>query len=359
MTEEYILECENDWILQEDLDFIANMDFPFEVFKNCTFLISGATGLIGSLLIKALLCCDRRRELNIRVLGLVRDINKAKRIYQNCFERSNLKFLIADLQYDKIETDEKIDYIIHTAAITNSKKMITKPCDTINTAINGTISLLNLAVEKDIRTFLYLSSMEIYGDACEKSLIKEQDLGYIDLENLRNCYPESKRMCECLCIAYANQYGLNTVSARLAQTFGAGVIKDENRVFAQFAKSVIENRDIVLHTTGKSEGNYCYSRDAIKALLLLLIYGKKGESYNISNERCHTTIKNMAELVASNIAGGKIKVVCDLPKNNNIYGYASDKKMKLDASKMRGLGWKPEVDLKEAYERMIESMRLY
>ena len=64
-------------------------------------------------------------------------------------------------------------------------------------------------------------------------------------------------MCECLCSAYASEYQLPVKIARLAQTFGAGVNPSETRVFAQFARSLIHGEDIILHTEGKSYGNYC------------------------------------------------------------------------------------------------------
>ena len=165
-------------------------------------------------------------------------------------------------------------------------------------------------------------------------------------------------MCECLCNAYASQFGLNVKSARLAQTFGAGILPTENRVFAQFARSAMNGTDIVLHTTGESEGNYVYTADAIRAILMLLVKGTSGEAYNIANEQSHTTIREMAQLVAERIAGNEIQVVLDIPKDSASLGYAPPVKMWLDASKMRGLGWEPKVGMVEAYERMIEWMNV-
>jgi nucleoside-diphosphate-sugar epimerase len=199
--------------------------------------------------------------------------------------------------------------------------------------------------------------MEIYGQPKTEGKTAEKDLGYVDIGTVRSCYPEGKRMCECLCTAYAAQHGVNVKSARLAQTFGAGVLPTENRVFAQFARSAVKGEDIVLHTTGESEGNYVYTADAIRAILLLLLRGEAGEAYNIANEESHITIRAMAELVAKEIADDRIRVVIDIPQDSESLGYAPPVKMWLDAGKMKKLGWEPSVGLTDAYRRMIRWMQ--
>ena len=198
--------------------------------------------------------------------------------------------------------------------------------------------------------------MEVYGsNFSENNNVEEENIGYLDPLKIRSNYPESKRMCENMCIAYMAEYGVPVRIARLAQTFGAGILPGENRVFAQFARSVIRNENIVLHTKGLSEGNYCYTSDTCLALLLLLEKGTNGEAYNISNPTTHTTIANMASMVCDKIAENKIKVVFDVPESNT-YGYAADTKLRLNIDKMRKLGWTPRVGLEEAYRRLIGSM---
>ena len=184
----------------------------------------------------------------------------------------------------------------------------------------------------------------------------EKELGLIDLENPRSCYPEGKRMAECLCTAYASEYKVPVKVARLSQTFGAGITYNENRVFAQFAKAAIEGHDIVLHTKGLSFGNYCYTRDTITALLILLVKGNRGEAYTVANEDSNIRIKDMAKMVAEKIAGGKINVVFDIPESALTYGYAPDTELHLSSAKMQALGWKPTVSLEETYRRMMKSM---
>lgn len=127
--------------------------------------------------------------------------------------------------------------------------MVTKPVETICVAVDGTRNILELAKENDVKSVVYISSMEVYGSP-DASLpyVSENDYGYVDILNVRSCYPEGKRMCECLCTSYAHEYNLPIKIARLAQTFGAGVSKNETRVFAQFARSLINEEDIILHT---------------------------------------------------------------------------------------------------------------
>ena len=351
-----MIESPNDKYLQEDLESIAGSSIPVDEMKNSTILITGATGLVGTQIVRALACCNRIRNTNIKILALVRNTEKAERIYGNLLNRSDIELVKGDIT-EKLKIYSEVDYIIHCASITTSKVMVSQPVETLLISIEGTKNLLELAKEKKVKSFVYVSSMEMYGKIEGLShSVTESDLGYIDPLNVRSNYPESKRVCENMCIAYYSEYDVPVKIARLAQTFGAGILQGENRVFAQFARCVIYNKDIILHTLGESEGNYCYTRDTVKALITLLIKGANGEAYNISNEATHTTIADMANMVSKKIADGKIDVVFDIPKSN-VFGYATDTKMKLDSSKMRKLGWKPEVELEEAYERLIGSIK--
>ncbi len=338
-------------VLTEDLRELAKSNLPFEEFRDSTFLITGATGLVGSLLVRALLVCNHVYQLNLRVLAVIRNKEKAGKLFGET--ECALEYVIADLAKDELEIEGKIDYVIHAAAVTTSRTMVENPVGTIHTAIHGTDTVLQLAAEKKVRACVYLSSMEVYGQPLVPGKITEKGLGYVDLGVVRSCYPEGKRMCECLCTAYAAQYGLNVIIARLAQTFGAGTLPGENRVFAQFARSVLRGTDIVLHTDGSSEGNYVYTMDAVRAILLLLVRGEKGVAYNISNEESHTTIREMAELVAHEIANDRIRIIIDIPEESANLGYAPSVKMWLDSSRMRALGWQPEVGLIESYRRLI------
>ena len=333
--------------LEEDLKYIRDYDLPYKELKGHTVLVTGATGLIGASLVKSLLTIG-----DIKVFAFVRNIEKAKSILP---DNDNLDYVVGDIT-KSITTDKPIDYIFHCASVTTSKVMVEKPVETLITSIDGTKNILELAKEKNVKSMVYISSMEMYGsfDNLDHD-VSEEDLGYIDPLKVRSNYPESKRTCENMCVAYMTEYGVSVKIARLAQTFGAGILPGENRVFAQFARSAMNSEDIVLHTKGLSEGNYCYTRDCMTGLFTILLKGKNGEAYNVSNPASHTTIADMATMVADKIACGKIKVVFDIPESNS-FGYAADTNMKLSSNKLQALGWKPQIVLEEAYRRMMKYM---
>lgn len=342
--------------LQEDLNRSVERIRMLKELRESNIAISGATGLVGSQLVRTLLRLNDTTSSDIQIYMIIRKLKKAQDIYGELLKRKDVHVIQGDI-VDGILIPDRIDYIIHAASVTVSKMMISQPVETILTSVYGTKNMLDIAKEKRVKKFLYLSSMEMYGsfDEAEQS-ITEEKLGYIDPLNVRSDYPESKRLCENMCVAYSKEYQVPVVIARLAQTFGAGILPGENRVFAQFARSAIAGKDIVLHTKGLSEGNYCYLSDAVCALLLLLTRGKDREAYNVANEEMHTTIRDMAQMVCDHFSNGKSKVVFDIPETNK-YGYAQDTKMKLTAKKICSLGWKPEVNLIEAYTRLVGFMR--
>ena len=205
---------------------------------------------------------------------------------------------------------------------------------------------------------VYLSSMEAYGVvAPENYIVRETDYGYIDTLQVRSSSLEGKRMAEGICGAYAHEYQVPVKTARLAQTFGAGIARTENRVFAQFAHSIMDGTDIVLHTDGSKAHCYCYTSDAVLGLLTVLLRGKDGEAYNISNEATFGTIREMAEMLINAYPESGSRLIFDIPEDANKFGYAPTSRMLVNSEKLNALGWRAEVGLQEMFERLMGSMR--
>jgi nucleoside-diphosphate-sugar epimerase len=321
---------------------------------DASVLVTGATGLIGGMLMRALSGANEKHGLRLRIIGCGRNAAKGEALCRAC----GAPFIAGDIREPLPAKDlpPALDYIFHCAAMTQSADMAARPVDVMTTSADGTRNMLELARARSCRSFVYLSSMEVYGRT-KLHEVSEKDMGYIDPASPRSAYPESKRFCEMLCTAYAAQYGLPVKIARLAQTFGAGTPRGDARVFAQFARSALNAEDIVLHTEGKSLGNCCSTSDAALGLLLLLLKGKNGEAYNIANPDASMTIRETAESVANEVCGGKVKVVVDVPEDIQKRGYAPDVRHRLNADKLKALGWEPRYGLVDMYKRMIADRR--
>lgn len=326
----------------------SNKDL-FAFFSDRTILITGATGLIGSMLIKSIMVANDVLQTNIRIIGHVRNIEKAEHVFAG-FKRDTFSLTNANVK----NIADHIDYIVHTASPTQSKFFISNPVETLHSSINQTVECLELSKARNINNMVYLSSMEQYGIQYEDyQNMTEDDLGYINHLDTRSSYSEGKRACECYCYAYVKEYGVNVTIARLAQTFGPGVSCEDNRVSIQFVKSALQNKDIVLHTKGESLSNFCYLTDALTGILVLLKSGVAGEAYNICNAKETRSIYDIASLVADEVVEGRISVVIDIPETNN-YGYAPTVKYYLSADKIQALGWTPQINMKKGYQLLMD-----
>lgn len=319
------------------------------------YLLTGSTGFIGGMMVKYLMQLHPKKEITF-VLP-VRNLKTAKEKFSGILDE-NVKFVFIECPLEKI-TKEKfpkeisIDYIIHCAAPTSSGYMLSNPVETADSIVLGTRNMLELARHFHVKSMVYLSSMEVYGvveDIGRKR--NEEELGSLDLENVRSCYPMGKRMAEHYCHIYQQEYGIPVKIARLAQIFGKGVRLNDNRVYMQFAKAVIEKRDIVLKTEGKTIGNYCASEDAMSAIYTILIKGKDGEVYNVVNEGNTMAVRDMAEFAAEQIADGKIKVKIELEDLKKT-GYAPYTGLIMSGKKLQQLGWKPVKGMFQMYEDVL------
>lgn len=332
-----------------------------------TFIITGISGYLGQLL------AVRLAPISDRIIGICRNTNRARQELEKKVDLSKFSFIRCDLSdseaiYSLHEELEKINmfvydfsssdvYLIHCAAVTSSREMVTKPVEVADGIVSGTNTMLKFARNIDLKSFVFLSSMEVYGSVENIGRPRaEEELGSIDLSSPRSCYPMAKRMAEHFCHTYAQEYGLPIKIARLAQTFGIGANPNDSRVFMQFAKAVKSGQDIILNTAGKSMGNYCAADDAIEAVLTILFHGNDNTCYNVVNEANTMTIKDMANLVVKQIAGGNISVRVE-EESSLQTGYAADTGLMMSSQRLRDLGWKPKKSLEDIYWDVLEAIQ--
>ena len=200
--------------IKSNMDCVINAEFiDWDELKNTTILITGATGLIGTAMIKALLRVNEVRGLEIRILALVRDKKRACERFKDINHKESLVLVEGCVESLPVITDN-IDYIIHAASQTASKEIVTHAVETIETTVLGTNNLLKLAKDKRVRGFVYLSSMEVYGHPEKGHKVSEDEIGAMSPLNLRNSYPISKIMSESMCCAYAGEYSIPAMICR-------------------------------------------------------------------------------------------------------------------------------------------------
>lgn len=309
------------------------------------FLLTGATGLIGSALLRKLAKDDNN------VVCPIRSNKKAKGLFDEDVY-NKVQWIEMPLETYLQNVDEEFDYIIHCASPTSGKYMVEHPVETYEFIIESTRALLLYACKHGVKSMVYVSSLEYYGQSYSEDIITEDFVGYVDPRSPRSSYPLGKRAAEYLCSAYALEYSVPVKIARLTQTFGPDISTDDNRVFAQFAKSVIKKENIILHTEGESAKPYCHVYDCVEAILTILRNGLSGEVYNVANEDTYISIRDMAEFVQRNF-NPEQKVV--IQKRDDL-GYAPETKLRLSTQKLKDLGWRPRYGLYDMYDALIMSL---
>ena len=134
-------------LIDEIKELGAQNTAVFGALENKTIFISGATGLIGSTIIKAI----ATNVPSAKIVAFVRDENKAKKMFQN-YEQ-NILFVTGDIR-EPIVFDGHVDYVIHAASETSSKAFVEAPVSIIEIALNGTKNMLDFARQKNVQGFV-------------------------------------------------------------------------------------------------------------------------------------------------------------------------------------------------------------
>jgi len=321
--------------------------------QNKTVLITGASGMIGSYLCYTILKLNELYKANIKIICIIRNINKLDNYIRN---NPQVIVVIEDI-INELKLDCKIDYIIHAASPASPKIMSEQPVETNFANTIGTANTLKLAIEKHVLGYLFISSREIYGEPNpgQEIFTENGPLGQVNPLVPRNGYAEGKKAAENMCSGFKEEYNLNTKIVRLAHTYGPGMSINDGRVQADFLRNIMNNEDIILKSDGSSIRTYTYIADAIKAILLVLL-SSNDIVYNIADEDSVTTIKNLAEILISINPEKKLKIVFDIPKEEQ-KGTAAFKTGILSTAKIRNeLKWRPKYNLKDGFKRTIEHL---
>ena len=230
-------------IVQNDLKKLLLEKLDYSMFKDKTFLITGATGMLASYFVYFLMYLNDVKNLNTKIILLARNEAKVKeKFLEN--EREDILFVKQDV-CEKINLEADIDYILHMASSANPKTIKEDPVGIIKSNLIGTLNMLELAKEKNAE-LIFTSTREIYGEVNNKSRISEDDMGVLNCFESRACYPESKRLAETLLLNYGEQYGVKFKNLRIAHSYGPGMnIKSDGRIMSDLIENVVNKQNII------------------------------------------------------------------------------------------------------------------
>jgi UDP-glucuronate decarboxylase len=319
-----------------------------------TMLVTGAGGFLCSHFLETLSVFNESAQPGCRVIAVDNFRSGVPERLTWVDGRHDIELRQCDASQG-FEPGERVDWIIHGASIASPPLYRKFPLETIDVNVNGTRLMLDL-LRRDGRGMLVLSSSEIYGDPDAANIPTSEDYrGYVSCTGPRACYDESKRLAETLATTYHRLYGSPVKMIRPFNVYGPGQRLDDGRIIPDLMSAAFERRPIVLFSDGRATRSFCYIRDAIRGMLLVLLAGASGEAYNVGNDE-EVSIGDVAR-----IAGGLESP--DLPirfETSQDRDYLSDNPQRrcpnLDKLKKLG-GWVPEVKVKEGLARTLRSYR--
>jgi nucleoside-diphosphate-sugar epimerase len=335
---------------RNDISYIAGLNLPWEKLQGASLLISGASGLIGGVLVDSLMKHNELYGRGIMIYALGRNEESARARFSDYFDHSLFSFVKHDVNGPLPELG-RMDYIIHAASNTHPTAYASDPIGTITANVFGTYHLLNYAVSHSTTRFTLLSTVEIYGENTgDTERFDEKSMGYIDCNTLRAGYPESKRASEAMCNAFSAQYGINTVIARLSRIYGPTMGDSDSKALSQFIRNSAAGHDIVLKSKGGQHFSFCYSADAVAAVLYIILLGESGEAYNVSDVKSDITLNRAAEILAA-MTG--VNIVYDLPDEVESIGFSPVTRALLDSAKLSALGWAARDTLESGLKKTV------
>jgi len=343
-------------IIEEDLAVIANSDLAWSDFAGKVVLISGANGFLPAYMVETLLYLNAQKlSQPVKVIALVRNLERAEARFATYSNDANLKFLVQDV-CAPVKVDGPVDYVIHAASQASPKYYGVDPVGTLSANVLGTHRLLELARDKRAKGFLFFSSGEVYGHVDPAHIPTAEDAyGYVDPTDVRSCYAEGKRLGETMCICWTHQYQVPTKIVRPFHTYGPGMRLDDGRVFADFVADILNERDIVMKSDGTTVRAFCYLSDAVRGFFTVLLKGRVGHAYNIGNDRGEVSVQELARILVGLFPEKQLKVITCVSAQAPGYLKSAIMRTCPDISKARQLGWDPIISVADGFRRTIGS----
>lgn len=338
----------------EDIKRVTALPLPWDRLRGKSILLTGASGLIGTFLADVLMEKNVADGLTVKILAVGRNEEKAKERFSDYWEKENFSFLSVDIN-TPLSIDTHADFVIHAASNTHPRLYADDPVGSLMTNILGTYHLLEYAREMKSDRFVFVSSVEIYGQAWKpEDVFDESYCGYLNCNQFRAAYPEGKRAGEALCNAYIGKYGMDIVIPRLSRVYGPTMRLDDSKAMSQFLMNGVRGEDIVLKSKGEQRYSYCYVADAVSGILYAMLVGKCGEVYNVADMDGAISLREITENIAESVGR---KVVFDFPDEQETAGFSKVSVGVMDTKKLQELGWKAFDDVKSGTRKTARILK--
>ena len=341
-----------DDIIQDDIMRICKEHSDLlKAFENSTLLISGGGGFLGAYLLDVINYCNEKLFLKpCKAICIENFITGLPDRIKHLENNANITIINKDVS-KPLEIDIRPDYIIHCAGIASPTVYRKFPIETIEVNVMGLKNLLDLAKNSQVKSFLYFSTSEIYGNPTAENIpTPETYNGNVSCTGPRACYDESKRLGETLCVNYCSQYGIPIKIVRPFNVFGPGLRLDDRRVIPDYFMDAFNNKKIIILSDGKPSRSFCYIADATVGFIKALLSEYQGEAFNIGNDEIEISMLDLAKKVADIVDDVEIEYQESLEKN-----YLTDNPQRRcpDLTKSKKLlDYMPSIKLEEGLKRM-------
>lgn len=303
-----------------------------------TVLVTGGAGFIGSHL------CDHLFARGARVLCADNLFTGSRKNIAHLRGNKAFTFIQRDI-IEPLYIKERIHEIYNLACPASPVHYQENPIRTVKANTIGMINVLGLAKKHRAR-ILQASTSEVYGDPLEHPQ-KETYRGNVNPIGPRACYDEGKRVAETLCFDYHRSHGIEIRVARIFNTYGPRMARNDGRVVSNFIVQALAGKPITVYGNGKQTRSFCYVSDMVRGLYALMQASNFTGPVNLGNPREYT-IRDVAERVIS-LTGSRSRIVRKpLPEDD-------PKQRRPDISLARQkLGWEPKVMLEEGLKKTID-----
>jgi dTDP-glucose 4,6-dehydratase len=305
--------------------------------RNKKVLITGGAGFIGSHL------CDLLLAKDFEVICLDNLITGSKENIKPISGNSRFKFIDHDISIP-FKSSGALDYVLHFASPASPIDYLNYPIETLKAGSLGTLNALELARVKRAK-FLLASTSEVYGDPLV-SPQPEEYWGNVNPVGPRAVYDEAKRFAEAATMSYQRFHGLKVKIARIFNTYGPRMRRDDGRVVPNFVMQAMQNKPLTVYGAGGQTRSFCYVSDLVEGIYKLM-KSKLGEPVNLGNP-AEITILEFARFV-KRLTKSKSKIIFKpLPEDD-------PRQRKPDISRARAkLKWEPRINLAAGLKNTIE-----